>query len=88
VADAVESAGQDMHQEADELMCRQPHDLHKIAALDPIVFPSKRHGVGIGADEALVRDRDTVRVTTEVAVRCSLRDFRVCAKSQADNRSA
>lgn len=71
VADAMKAVGQDMHQEpADELVRVESHDLHTIAAPDPIVFPSERHGVGIGADEALVRDRNTVRVTTEVGQNC------------------
>ena len=68
VADAVEPVRQNMHEEpTDELVRIKPHDLHSVSAFDPVVLPSERHGVGICADEALVRDRDTVRVTTEGA---------------------
>ena len=45
VADAVEAGGQDVDQEpADELVRGQAHDLHAIAALDPVVLPAERHG--------------------------------------------
>jgi hypothetical protein len=68
VPDPVEPVGQNMHHEtADELVCCQAHHLLPVTTLDAIVLPSERYGVCIGADEALVRDRDTVRVTTEVA---------------------
>ncbi len=33
-------------------MSPEPHDLHPISAFNSVVLPSKRHGVGIGADEA------------------------------------
>ena len=67
VADAVEAGGQDVDQEAaDELRRGQPHDLHAVAALDPVVFPSEGYCVGIGADEAVVGDRDPVRVAAQV----------------------
>lgn len=56
-----------MHEEAaDELVCIKPHDLHSVSAFDPVVLPSERYGIDVGADEALVRDRDTVRVSAEI----------------------
>jgi len=59
VADAVEAVGQDVDAEAaGELGGGQPHDLHAIARLDPAVLPAERDGVGIGADQTAVRDRD------------------------------
>lgn len=67
VADAMEAIGQDMHEEpADELLRCEAHDLHSVAALDPVVLPTERHGVGIGTDETAVRDRYAVRVPTEI----------------------
>lgn len=55
VADAMEARWQDMDQEPpDELARGQAHDLHPVAALDAVVFPSERNGLGIRADEAVV----------------------------------
>lgn len=39
---------------ADELARVEPHGLHAIPGLDAVVFPAERHGVGIGANEAVV----------------------------------
>ena len=65
--DAVESVGQDMHQEAsDELRCGQAHNLLAITILDPVILPAKRHRVGVGVDEALVGDRYSMGVTAEI----------------------
>lgn len=67
VANAMEAGRQDMDQEmADELGGRQGHDLNPVAALDAVVFPAEGHGVGIGADQAVVRDCDAVRASAEV----------------------
>lgn len=67
VADAMEAGRQDVDQEpADELIRGQAHDLHAISAFDAVVFPPEGHSVGICADEAMVGDRHTVRVTAEV----------------------
>lgn len=58
MADAVETARQDMDQEsADELWCGKAHDLLAIAVLDAIILPTESDGVGIRADQAVVRDR-------------------------------
>ena len=63
----MKAVREDMHQEAaDELVCIKTHDIHTIAALDPVVFPSEEYSVGISADEALVLDRDTVCVAAEI----------------------
>ena len=63
VSDAVEAGGQNVDQEpADELGRGQAHDLHAVTALDAVILPPEGHGAGIRADEAVVRDRDTVRV--------------------------
>ena len=68
VSDAVEAGWQDMDQEAaNELGRGQANDLHPVAALDAIVFPPEGHRVGIGADQAVVRDRDAVGVSAEIA---------------------
>ena len=68
VPDAVEAIGQDVDQEpADELGRGQPHDLLPVARFDAIVFPSEGHGLGIGADQAVVRDRDPVGVSAEIS---------------------
>lgn len=65
--DAVEAIREHMHQEpADELIRGQAHYLHSVAALDPIVFPAEGHDVGIGADQAVVRDGDAVGVSAEI----------------------
>lgn len=67
MSDPVEAGGQDMAQEpADELVGGQAHDLHPVPPLDPIVFPAERHGVRVGTDQAMVRNRDAVRVAAEI----------------------
>ena len=64
----MEARGQDVDQEpADELVSWQAHDPHVITAFDAVVFPPEGHGVGLGADEAMVGDRHTMRVTAEVS---------------------
>ena len=68
MSDAMEARGQDVDQEpADELVSWQAHDPHVITAFDAVVFPPEGHGVGLGADEAMVGDRHTMRVTAEVS---------------------
>lgn len=67
MADAVEAVGQDVDQEpADELGRGQPHDPRAVAALDPVILPAERHGIGIRADQAAVGDRDPVRVSAQI----------------------
>ena len=69
MSDAMEARGQDVDQEpADELVSWQAHDPHVITAFDAVVFPPEGHGVGLGADEAMVGDRHTMRVTAEVSL--------------------
>ena len=56
-----------MDQEAaDELVVASRMTFLRSPILIAVVFPSERHGVGIGADEAAVRDRDTVGVSAEI----------------------
>lgn len=65
--DAVEPVGQDMDQEpADEFVGGEAHHLLPVTLLDAVVLPAKRHGPGLGADKAVVRDGDAVGVTAEI----------------------
>jgi hypothetical protein len=67
VPDAVEAVGQDVDQEpAHELRRLEPHDPLAVAGLDPVVLPAERDGVGVGADQTAVRDRDAVGVAAEI----------------------
>ncbi len=51
---------------ADELGRDQPHDLLPIAGFDAVILPAKGHSMGIGADQARVRDRDPVGVSAQI----------------------
>ena len=63
----MEPVRKDMDQKAaDELGRGQLHHLLALSIFDAIVFPSERDRGGIGADDAAVRDGDTVRVMAEV----------------------
>jgi hypothetical protein len=65
--EAVEAVGQDVDQEAaDELVRGEPHHPLPVAGLDPVVLPAERDGVGVGADQAAVRDGDAVGVAAEI----------------------
>ena len=65
--DAVEAIGQDMDQEpANELGRGQPHDLLPVARLDPVILPAEGDGMGIGADQARVRDGDPVGIAAQI----------------------
>lgn len=67
VTDAVEAGRKDRGQDApDDLIRGQAHDLHPVTALDAVIFPSEGHGVSIGADQAMVRDRHAVRLSAEM----------------------
>ena len=56
-----------MHQEpSDELFRGQAHPLLPVTRLDTVVLPSERHGVCIGTDEALVRDRRPMSRAVEI----------------------
>lgn len=45
----------------------RPHDLLPVAALDAVILPAERHGIGIGTDQAVVRDRHPVGVAAQVS---------------------
>lgn len=65
--DAVEPVGQDMDQEpADKLRRRQAHDFLPVTGLDAVILPPKRDSLGVGADQAVVRDRHAVCVSAQV----------------------
>ena len=67
MADTVEASGQDVDQEPpDELGRGQALGLHPVTTLDAIVFLSQCHGVGISADQTVVRDRLAVLVSAQI----------------------
>jgi len=67
MTDAVETVWENVDQEpADELARCQAHNLLAAAALDPVVLPFERNGIGIGADQSAVRDCHTVGVAGQV----------------------
>ena len=56
-----------MDQEAADELCRgQPHDLLAVAGFDAVVLPAEGDGLGIGADQARIRDRHPVGVTAQI----------------------
>lgn len=63
MAETMEPVGEHMHQKAADDLGWQAHDLHAVTTLDPVILPFERHGVGISADEATVRDGDAVGVS-------------------------
>ena len=64
---AVKAVGQHVDQEpADELVRGEPHDLLPVAGLDAVVLPAEGNRLGVGADQAAVRDRDAVGVAAEI----------------------
>ncbi len=68
MTDAVEAVGQDMDQEAaDEPGRREAHDFLSVAMPDAVFLPAEGHGLGVGADQAAVGDRDALGVTAKVA---------------------
>jgi hypothetical protein len=67
MADAVESGGQDVEEEAaDELGGHEAHDFLALPALCPVVLPAEGDGVGVGRDEPAVGDRDAVCVARQI----------------------
>jgi len=65
VADAVETVGQAVQQEAaDELAHVERHQLGRVAM--PIVALAEGHGRRIGADQTAVGDGDAVGVAAEI----------------------
>jgi len=67
VADTMKTSGQNVDQEAaDELVGGQAHCLLAITVLDPVIFPTERNGLSIGANQAAVGDRNAVRISAEI----------------------
>ena len=65
--DAVKAVGQHVDQEpADELVRGEPHHLLPVAGLDAVVLPAEGDRLGVRADQAGVRDGDTVGVAAEI----------------------
>lgn len=65
--DAVEVVGQDVDQEAaDELGRGQSHDLLPVPGFYAVILPAEGDGLGIGADQAGVRDRHPVGIAAQV----------------------
>jgi hypothetical protein len=57
-----------MDQEAaNELGCGQPHDLLAVAGFDAVILPTEGDGLGIGADQAVVRDRHPMGIAAQVS---------------------
>lgn len=68
VADAVLAFGEHMNQEpADELVGVQRHGRVSPAPLDAIILDAEGHAARIGAEQAAVRDGDTVRLARQIA---------------------
>jgi hypothetical protein len=67
MSDAVETAGQDVQEEAaDELGGVERHGLEAVAAFDAIVFPLERDALVVERDEPGVGDRDAVGGAAEI----------------------
>jgi len=67
VPDAMEAVRQYMDQkEADELGRAQPHDLLAVAGFDVVILPAEGDGLGVGTDQARVRDGDAVGVSAQI----------------------
>ena len=67
MSDAVKAIRQNVDQEAaDELWRGQAHDLLAAVIFDAIIFPPEDNCVGIGADQAMVRDGDAVGVAAQI----------------------
>ena len=68
VPDAMESVGQDVHQDAsNELRRGQAYNLLAIAVLDAVVLPAEHHRVGVCANKAMVGDRHSMGVAAEIS---------------------
>ena len=67
MADAMEAFRQDVHQEAaDELVCRECHELVPLGTLDPVVLVFERDAHRVRCDQAAIGDGDAMRVAREV----------------------
>ena len=67
VADAMEAFRQDVHQEAaDELVCRECHELVPLGTLDPVVLVFERDAHRVSCDQAVIGDCDAMCVACEV----------------------
>jgi hypothetical protein len=57
----------DVHQEAaDELVCRECHELVPLGTLDPVVLVFEPDAHRVSCDQASIRDGDVMRVAREV----------------------
>jgi hypothetical protein len=67
VADAVETVGQDMDEEAaDELVDGERHRLGPLTAVGAVVLPLEGHACTGDADQPAVGDRDAVRIARQI----------------------
>ena len=67
IADAVETGGQNMHQEtADELVGRERHHFVTLGAFDSVVLLLKGDALLIAGDQAPVGDGDPMSVAGEI----------------------
>src|SRR5271169_1849182 len=67
VADAMETAGQDVDQEAaDELVDGERHHLGPVALVGAVIFPPEGHAGVVEGDEPAVRDGDAVSVERKI----------------------
>ena len=65
--DTVEAVWEDVDEKApDKLGGGQPHHPLAIPALYAVILPAEGHGIGIGADQASVRDRHPVGIAAQV----------------------
>src|SRR5438105_1599918 len=67
VADAVETVGQDMDEEAaDELVDGERHRLGPLTAVGAVVLPLEGHACTGDADQPAVGDRDAARIARQI----------------------
>ena len=71
VADAVETVGQDVDQEAaDELVGVERHELVASVALGPVILPFESDALAVEGDEPAVGNGDPVSVARQVGEHC------------------
>jgi hypothetical protein len=66
IAQECPRGGRSWIRNRNELVRGEPHHPLPIAGLDPVVLPAERDNVGVGADQAAVRDRDAVGIAAEI----------------------
>ena len=65
VADADQALGQNVDQvPAQKLICGDRHDL--LLATVRIIFPAKRDSISLEGNQSMVRDGDSMRITSEI----------------------